>query len=176
MFSATEAETETETERAMDPLSVLRDYAMRSDLDSIKRVGEEYHFGDEYRFPCSVETAYRSKQGNLYTLDSLVFFVKNTQVKHTEYMQQSRALKLQTVTFIDRKALLDYLEGRIQSADAIELLAPSSAAVSSAPLHMDQGFPATEEDGSSAGVLSIGGAAWVTAGMLLWEDARCFET
>eukprot|EP00249_Psilotum_nudum_P016057 c25638_g1_i2 orf=215-1624(+) len=110
----------------MDPLSVLREYTIRKDFDSIKQVDDEFHFGNDYRFPCNIETAYRSKQGNLYTLDSLVFFVKNTLMKHTEYMQQARSLKLHTVTFTDRKPLLDYLEGRVQTTDAIELLPPAA--------------------------------------------------
>lgn len=101
---------------------VLREYTSRGDLHSITQVGDEIHFGDEYRFPCTIETAYRSKPGSLYTLESLVFFVKSTHIKHTDYMQQARSLKLQTVTFIDRKNLLDYLEGRVQTTDAIELL------------------------------------------------------
>jgi parafibromin len=123
----------------MDPLSALREYTTRSELDRIKRVGDEYHFGDDYRFPCSIETAYRSKQGSLYTLESLIYFLENQETKHTDYMQQAHALKLQIVTFIDRKALLGYLQGKLQSTEAIELLAPSTAP----SLHMD---PATDED------------------------------
>lgn len=119
---------------------------MRSDLESIKQVGDEFHFGDEYRFPCNMDTAYRSKQGSLYTLDSLVFFVKNTHTKHTDYMQQARALKLQTVTFIDRKALLDYLEGRVQNTDAIELLAPTTVASGIAPPHLHHLDAPSEDD------------------------------
>ncbi|MCO5548587.1 hypothetical protein L7F22_002047 [Adiantum nelumboides] len=129
----------------MDSLSILREYTMRSDLESIKQVGDEFHFGDEYRFLCNMDTAYRSKQGSLYTLDSLVFFVKNTHMKHTDYMQQARALKLQTVTFIDRKALLDYLEGRVQNTDAIELLAPTTV-VSGAPSSLLHHMDAPSED------------------------------
>lgn len=130
----------------MDPLSVLREYTMRPDLESIKQVGDEFRFGDEYRFPCNMDTAYRSKQGSLYTLDSLVFFVKNTHMKHTDYMQQARALKLQTVTFIDRKGLLDYLEGRVQNSDAIELLAPTAVASVAPPSHLHHLDPPSEDD------------------------------
>ncbi|KAH7415566.1 hypothetical protein KP509_14G052600 [Ceratopteris richardii] len=130
----------------MDPLSVLREYTMRGELESIRQVGDEFHFGDECRFPCNMDTAYRSKQGSLYTLDSLVFFVKNTHMKHTDYMQQARALKLQTVTFIDRKALLDYLEGRVQNTDAIELLAPTAVASVALPPHLHHLDAPSEDD------------------------------
>lgn len=109
----------------MDPLSVLREYTIRGDLESIRVVGEDIHFGEDYRFPSNTETAYRSKQGTLYTLECLVFFLKNAHLKHTEYMQQARAQKLPTVVFTDRKPLLDYLEGKISTTDAIELVAPA---------------------------------------------------
>ncbi|CAM6100252.1 unnamed protein product [Calypogeia fissa] len=108
----------------MDALGVLREFAVRNDLDSVKLVGDEYWFGDEFKFPRNVETSYRSKQGSLYTLESLVYFVKNKHVKHVEYMQQARVLKLQIVTFTDRKPLQDFLEGKISTTDAIELLPP----------------------------------------------------
>jgi len=109
----------------MDPLSVLRDYTIRGDLESIRVVGEDFHFGEDYRFPSNIDTAYRSKQGSLYTLECLVFFLKNVHLKHTEYMQQARLQKLQTVIFTDRKPLQDYLEGKISTTDAIELVAPA---------------------------------------------------
>ncbi|KAH9326543.1 hypothetical protein KI387_006721, partial [Taxus chinensis] len=109
----------------MDPLSVLRDYTIRGDLDSIRAVGDDFFFGEEYRFPRNIDTAYRSKQGSLYTLECLVFFVKHAHVKHTEYMQLVRVQKHQIVTYTDRKPLLDYLEGKINTTDAIELVAPA---------------------------------------------------
>uniref|UniRef100_A0A0D6R9S5 PHP n=1 Tax=Araucaria cunninghamii TaxID=56994 RepID=A0A0D6R9S5_ARACU len=108
----------------MDPLTVLRDFTIRGDLDKITRVADEFRFGDEYRFPCSAETAYRAKQGGLYNLESLFFFVKNQHLKHSEYFQQARALKLQVVTLPDRKPLLEYLHGHVASTDAIEPVVP----------------------------------------------------
>ncbi|BFI25005.1 parafibromin [Marchantia polymorpha subsp. ruderalis] len=110
----------------MDALAVLREYTVRNDLENVKLMGDEYFFGEDYRFPRNVETAYRSKQGSLYTLESLVFFVRNKHVKHTEYMQQARGLKLQIVTYTDRKPLQDYLEGKVSSTDSIELVPTST--------------------------------------------------
>ncbi|XP_052190523.1 protein CDC73 homolog [Diospyros lotus] len=109
----------------MDPLSALRDYTIRNELDKIVRVGDEFRFGGEYAFPCGVATAYRSKQGSLYTLETLVHFVKNHHLKHTEYMHHARLHNLPSVvTFIDRKPLLDYLQGKVSSSDSIQFLAP----------------------------------------------------
>ncbi|PKI39496.1 hypothetical protein CRG98_040105 [Punica granatum] len=97
----------------MDPLSALRDFTIRGELDKIVRFGDEFRFGSDYAFPCTAETAYRSKQGNLYTLETLVFYVKNHQLKHTEYIQSARTQQIPSVTFIDRKPLLEYLQGKV---------------------------------------------------------------
>lgn len=82
----------------MDPLGVLRDYSSRGHMDRVKLVGDVYHFGDDYSFRKNIETAYRSKQGGFYTLDALVFFVKNIHMRHTDYMNAARTQKLQFAT------------------------------------------------------------------------------
>ncbi|KFK39551.1 hypothetical protein AALP_AA3G258700 [Arabis alpina] len=106
----------------MDPLSVLKDFTTRSDLDKIERVGSNYRFGSEYSFPCATETAYRSKSGSLYTLEALVHYVKNQHLKHGEYMQSTVKNSVPAVTLPDRKPLLDYLTGRLASSDSIDYL------------------------------------------------------
>ncbi|KAK8954867.1 hypothetical protein KSP39_PZI002838 [Platanthera zijinensis] len=110
----------------MDPLSALRDFTVRGELDNITLVGDEFRFADDYSFPCSTETAFRSKQGNLYTLETLLFFVRHHHLKHTEYLQSARFRRVPAVTLPDRKPLLDYLQGRIASSDSIELLPPTA--------------------------------------------------
>eukprot|EP00897_Mesotaenium_endlicherianum_P010886 jgi/Mesen1/9826/ME000007S09882 len=118
----------------MDPLSMLREYTIRKELDQVQIVGDECRFGDAYRFPKHLDTAFRSRAGGLYPLDSLVLFVKNINAKHTEYMQLARSAKLQNVIFTDRKPLQEYLEGKIATTDQIELLPPLPAPASiSAP-------------------------------------------
>ncbi|OWM74295.1 hypothetical protein CDL15_Pgr008609 [Punica granatum] len=120
----------------MDPLSALRDFTIRGELDKIVRFGDEFRFGSDYAFPCTAETAYRSKQGNLYTLETLVFYVKNHQLKHTEYIQSARTQQIPSVTFIDRKPLLEYLQGKVDTTDAIELF-PSAPTPAPAPAAAD---------------------------------------
>lgn len=110
----------------MDPLSALRDFTVRGELDKIVRVGDEFRFGSDYTFPCSAETAYRSKQGNLYTLETLVYYVKNHHIKHTEYLQSARTQRIPAVTLPDRKPLLEYLQGKVASTDAIEFVVPQN--------------------------------------------------
>ncbi|GMH18832.1 hypothetical protein Nepgr_020673 [Nepenthes gracilis] len=110
----------------MDPLSALRDFTIRAELDKVVRVGDEIRFSNAYAYPANVETAYRSKQGNLYTLESLVFYVKNHHLKHTEYIQNARRQGIAAVTFPDRHPVLDYLQGKVASSDAIEFIAPTA--------------------------------------------------
>lgn len=113
----------------MDPLSALRDFTVRGELDKIVRVGDEFRFGGDYAFPCAAETAYRSKQGALYTLETLLYFVRHHHLKHTEYLQSARPRRVPAVTLPDRKPILDYLTGKVASSDAIEFL-PATAAPS----------------------------------------------
>ncbi|GAV89949.1 CDC73 domain-containing protein [Cephalotus follicularis] len=107
----------------MDPLSALRDYTIRGELDRIVQTTDDwFRFGNDYSFPCNMETAYRSKQGNLYTLHTLVFFIKNQHLPHITYMRSSLTNKVPSVTLPDRKPLLDYLTGKISSSDSIVFL------------------------------------------------------
>ncbi|KAF3457112.1 hypothetical protein FNV43_RR01769 [Rhamnella rubrinervis] len=118
----------------MDPLSALRDFTIRGELDQIVRVNDEFRFGSDYSFPCSAETAYRSKQGNLYTLETLVYYIKNHHVKHTDYLQNARTQGIPLVTFTDRKPLLDYLTGKVSTSDSIEFLVPQNPRFPDLPL------------------------------------------
>ncbi|KAM2593124.1 hypothetical protein TB1_042322 [Malus domestica] len=63
---------------------------LRGELDKIVRVNDEFRFGSDYSFPCHAETAYCSKQGNLYTLETLIYYVNNHQIKHTDYIECAR--------------------------------------------------------------------------------------
>lgn len=103
----------------MDPLTLLREYTIRNALDKIVRVNDDYRFGTDYSFPAAIETAYRSKHGSRYTLETLIYFITNYHLKHVDYMQNARALRIPPVTLPDRKALLDYLTGKIKSSDSI---------------------------------------------------------
>ncbi|KDP42976.1 hypothetical protein JCGZ_23918 [Jatropha curcas] len=103
----------------MDPLSALRDFTIRGEVDKIVRVNNEFRFGSDYSFPCSIKTAYRSKQGNLYTLETLVYFIQNANLKFTDYFQNAVAAGIPAITFIDRKPLFDYLTGKLSSTESI---------------------------------------------------------
>ncbi|XP_065863277.1 protein CDC73 homolog [Euphorbia lathyris] len=102
----------------MDPLSALRDFTIRGEVDKIIRLNDEFRFGTDYTFPVSVK-AYRSKQGNLYTLETLVYYIQKSHLKYTDYLQSARALGLTPISFVDRKPLLEYLTGQSSATDSI---------------------------------------------------------
>ncbi|MFS7974913.1 putative Cell division control protein [Helianthus anomalus] len=104
----------------MDPLTALREMTIQNKLDQIVRVNNEYRFNSALSFPCTIETAYRSKQGNLYTLETLVYFITNLHIKHHDYIRNAGTHRIPAVTLLDRKPLIEYLHGRISSTDAIE--------------------------------------------------------
>ncbi|KAK4478100.1 hypothetical protein RD792_017365 [Penstemon davidsonii] len=104
----------------MDPLTLLREYTIRNSLDKIVRVNDEFRFGSDYSFPAAIETSYLSKHNTRrYTLETLIHFITNHHLKHTDYIQNARALRITAVTLPDRKTLLDYLTGKLQSSDSI---------------------------------------------------------
>ncbi|XP_074320831.1 protein CDC73 homolog [Silene latifolia] len=109
----------------MDPLTALRDYTIRGELDNIHQVGDVFQFSNQYTFPSKLETPYRSKQGNLYTLETLVFFVKYRHLRPPDYIKSATNHGVSTVTFVDRKPLLDYLEGRSASSESIQFVPPN---------------------------------------------------
>ncbi|GMY27373.1 protein CDC73 homolog [Fagus crenata] len=95
-------------------LSTVRDYTIRGELDRIVWFNDEFRFGSDYSFPCSAEIGYRSKQGNLYTLEALLFFfINNNHLKHIEYLQKARTQGIPAVTLLDRKPLVEYLQGKV---------------------------------------------------------------
>ncbi|KAK4718597.1 hypothetical protein R3W88_016935 [Solanum pinnatisectum] len=132
----------------MDPLTLLRDYTIRSELHKIVRIGDDYRFGNDYTFPCTIETAYRSKhvQANRYTLETLINFITNHHLKHTEYIQQSRSLRIPAVTLPDRKPLLDYLTGKTASSDSIEFLKFPQSNDTTVPVSVSAGVTGNEEN------------------------------
>ncbi|KAJ0519973.1 putative cdc73/Parafibromin, Paf1 complex subunit Cdc73 domain-containing protein [Helianthus annuus] len=103
----------------MDPLTSFREMTIQNKLYQIVRVNE-YRFNSTLSFPCTIETAYRSKQGNLHTLETLFYFITNLLIKHHDYIRNAGIHWIPVVTLLDRKPLIEYLHGRISNTDAIE--------------------------------------------------------
>ncbi|XP_050218776.1 protein CDC73 homolog [Mercurialis annua] len=110
----------------MDPLSALRDFTIRGEADKIIRINDEFRFANDYSFPYNAKTAYRSHQGSLYTLETLVYFIQNPHLKHTDYLQHARAAGVPSITFVDRKPLFEYLTGKLNTNDSIVFPLPQN--------------------------------------------------
>ncbi|PWZ20277.1 hypothetical protein Zm00014a_032811 [Zea mays] len=111
----------------MDPLSVLRDYAGRNELDKIIFSGDEIHFGSDYTFPASTPTAFASKQsGRPYPLSAAVFLAQHHDLKHTDFIQAARLRRIPPVSLPDRKTFLDFLRFGHNSLPSADPLLPSA--------------------------------------------------
>uniref|UniRef100_A0A061SGD3 Paf1 complex component isoform 1 n=1 Tax=Tetraselmis sp. GSL018 TaxID=582737 RepID=A0A061SGD3_9CHLO len=106
----------------MDPLQLLRDFTMRGELSSVTLSEKEVDFGDRYSFARSAITGYKSQKGTgqNYTLETVLFFLKNKNMQHTAYMKKARESKVSAVSFIDSQDLSNYLTGATDSSDYID--------------------------------------------------------
>ncbi|KAF7266046.1 cell division cycle 73 hyrax isoform X2 [Rhynchophorus ferrugineus] len=111
-----------------DPLSLLRQYNVNK-KEIIERDGQII-FG-EFSWPKNVRTNYliwgSGKEGTAkeyYTLECLLFILKNVSPTHPVYVRQAAAENIPAVRRPDRKELLAYLNGETASCAAIDKSAP----------------------------------------------------
>ncbi|XP_013166495.1 PREDICTED: parafibromin [Papilio xuthus] len=111
-----------------DPLSLLRQYNVNK-KEIIER-DNQIIFG-EFSWPKNVKTNYlmwgSGKEGNnkeYYTLECLLFILKNIQLTHPVYVRQAAAANISAVRRPDRKELLAYLKGETSTCASIDKSAP----------------------------------------------------
>ncbi|EDO35837.1 predicted protein [Nematostella vectensis] len=107
-----------------DPLSLLRQY--NTNKKEITEIGDDVLF-DEFSFPKTAKTNYviiKSQPKEYYTLESLLFLLKNVHLSHPNYVQRAVAAKIPVVRLPDRKALLSYLNGETDTSVSIDKSAP----------------------------------------------------
>ncbi|KAK9881909.1 hypothetical protein WA026_018103 [Henosepilachna vigintioctopunctata] len=111
-----------------DPLSLLRQYNVNK-KEIIERNGQII-FG-EFSWPKNVKTNYlmwgSGKDGTAkeyYSLECLLFILKNTKVTHPVYVRQAAAENIPAVRRPDRKELLAYLNGETANCPSIDKSAP----------------------------------------------------
>jgi len=138
----------------MDPLSVLRDYAARNELDKIIFSGDDILFGSDYTFPANTPTAFTSKQSNRpYPLSAAVFLAQHHDLKHTDFIQAARLRRIPPVSLPDRKTFLDFLRFGHNSLPSADPLLPSAFAPPETHLHPPSPPP---EDPAAAGEATTG--------------------
>ncbi|KAI5642537.1 hypothetical protein NE865_05564 [Phthorimaea operculella] len=111
-----------------DPLSLLRQYNVNK-KEIIER-DNQIIFG-EFSWPKNVKTNYlmwgSGKEGNVkeyYTLECLLFILKNIHLTHPVYVRQAAAANILAVRRPDRKELLAYLNGETATCASIDKSAP----------------------------------------------------
>ncbi|XP_015921054.1 parafibromin [Parasteatoda tepidariorum] len=111
-----------------DPLSFLRKYNVNK--KPINERNNQIIFG-EYSWPKTVKTNYlvwgSGKEGTpkeYYTLECLLFLLKNVTLSHPVYVRQAAAENIPVVRRPDRKELLAYLNGDTSTVASIDKSAP----------------------------------------------------
>ena len=124
-----------------DPLSLLRQFNMQRKT-IVERDGQVI-FG-EFSWPKTVKTNYvewgTGKDGapkDYYTLECLLYLLKNITLQHPVYVRQAASEDIPIVRRPDRKDLLAYLKGETNTAASID---------KSAPLEMPTQVKRTAED------------------------------
>ncbi|XP_071947253.1 parafibromin-like [Antedon mediterranea] len=111
-----------------DVLSILRQYNVQK--KDIVEDGEQVSFG-EFSWPKDVRTNYviwgTGKDGvskEYYTLDAILFLLKNVKDAHPIYVRQAAAENIPVVRRPDRRPLLAYLNGETNTSASIDKSAP----------------------------------------------------
>ncbi|CAH1785859.1 unnamed protein product, partial [Owenia fusiformis] len=111
-----------------DVLSVIRQYNINK--KEITEKEEQVIFG-EFAWPKTAKTNYliwgTGKEGlakEYYTLDCILFLLKNVHLQHALYVRQAASINVPVVRRPDRKDLLAYLNGEISTSTSIDKSAP----------------------------------------------------
>jgi len=122
-----------------DPLSLLRQYNVNK-RDIVEKSGH-ICFG-EYCWPKNVKTNYlvwgSTKDGPIkeyYTLECLLFLLRNVNLQHPVYVRQAAAEGVPVVRRPDRKDLLAYLTGESVASQSIDRSAPLELPITLNDLH-----------------------------------------
>jgi hypothetical protein len=92
----------------MDPLSILRTFVVKKELDRVLEQESEIDFGGRFRFAKSTPTAYKSEEGKgpFYDLQSVLFFARTFEkpdVSFQGYFKEAKERGLMSVRALDRK-------------------------------------------------------------------------
>ena len=96
----------------MDPLSLLKDFNIRRQVDQVQFQNDKVHFGDAYVFPKASYTAFKGVQKDYYTLEVVLYLLQHRHLSHPEYIKQASASRIGIVNTLDKKVLLDFLDGK----------------------------------------------------------------
>lgn len=107
-----------------DPLQLLREFTITK--RPVVLEGDDLVF-DDVRLPRNTETSFRSLKGAgaHYTLDACWFMLQHEDTKFPAYIAECSKLRFPKVSLVDKKELISYLTGRIDSSPFISLISPA---------------------------------------------------
>ncbi|VDP94776.1 unnamed protein product [Echinostoma caproni] len=108
-----------------DVLALLRDYHINE--RAFVETDTEIIFGD-FAWPKTTKTNFQvwrdGAPKDYYTLESVVYLLRNKDLQHVQYVRQAANAKVPAVLLPDRRDLLAYLTGEINTAPSIDRAAP----------------------------------------------------
>ena len=122
----------------VDCLSLLRSYNLHR-KEIVER--DEFIIFDQSAFPRSTKTNYQIFKAGVdktpkdyYTLETLLFLLKHASLIHAHYLPKANNAKIPPIRFPDRRSLLNYLNGEIDTAPGIDKNGPMDMPVPPPPL------------------------------------------
>jgi len=111
-----------------DPISLLRQFVTENKEYTLEN--DRFVFND-LAYPKDVKTNYLvygtgkdTTPKDYYTLESIVFLLKNVDLQHANYVKKAGEKGIPAISRPDRKDLLAYLQGQSNTADRIDRNAP----------------------------------------------------
>ncbi|KAI9498791.1 RNA pol II accessory factor, Cdc73 family-domain-containing protein [Zychaea mexicana] len=109
----------------MQPLQYLREYTCNNkpvtlkDADGkvVTNIADAVTVSfDDQSFPRETATNFRkSGSTDTYTLDTLIFLVQNSHLDNSAYFKECRSRNIEHVSIIDKKKVMDYLTGKVET-------------------------------------------------------------
>jgi Paf1 complex subunit CDC73 N-terminal len=91
----------------MDPLAILREYAMSKSLDQVAFDGDRVRFADKYSFQKAMPTAFRAKggSGDHYSLEAVTLFIQSIVANSNmgAYVAKAVRSRVQQIELRDRE-------------------------------------------------------------------------
>ncbi|CAF3941100.1 unnamed protein product, partial [Adineta steineri] len=111
-----------------DALSLLRQFTIENREYTTEN--DRFVFND-LAYPKDVKTNYLvygtgkdNTSKDYYTLESIVFLLKNVELQHANYVKKAAEKGIPAISRPDRKDLLSYLQGQTATADRVDKNAP----------------------------------------------------
>mmetsp|Transcript_27139 Transcript_27139/g.37736 ORF Transcript_27139/g.37736 Transcript_27139/m.37736 type:complete len:441 (-) Transcript_27139:65-1387(-) len=114
--------------KKVDPLDLLREFAIRKKKDKIILEDGFIIFGD-HKFPSKTLTRFHSNKKEPQPLDVLWFCLAQEKKSHAEYVKQCQQFKYNFLSLLDRTELLKFLNGKIGSSKLIYALSEDRSKV-----------------------------------------------